>query len=65
MGWKSGWDQIVRIMILEGVSYKIESGCQRVGRDCEDIAIMSNDKIQSDNLFIYPRKITIEEENVM
>lgn len=64
MGWKSGWDQIVGIMILEEESYKTESGCQRVGRDYENIAVMSNDKIESDNLFIYPCKITIEKENI-
>lgn len=52
MGWKSGWNQIIGLMILEGVSYEIESSCQTVGRDYEDIAIMSNDKIQSNHLFI-------------
>lgn len=65
MRQKSGWDQTVGIMILEGVSQKIESGCHGVGRDYEDTVNVSSDKTQSNNLFIYPRKITIEKKNIM
>lgn len=36
-----------------------------MGRDYVDVAIMVNNKIQDNNLFIYPRIIIIEKKNRM
>lgn len=66
MDWRSLQNQIVAIMtVLEGASQKIGSDSHRVGRDYGDVAIMSNDKIQDNNPFIYPQKIAIEKKNKM
>lgn len=65
MDWRSEWDQMVKIMVLEEVSQEIGRGGHRVGRDYVDVAIMVNNKIQDNNLFIYPRIIIIEKKNRM
>lgn len=49
-------------MALKEVSWKIGIGGHRMGRDYGDLAVMVNDKIQDDNLFIYPRIIIIEKK---
>lgn len=65
MDWSSEWDQMVKIMVLAEVSQEIGSGGRRVGRDYGDVAIMVNNKIQDNNLFIYPRIIIIQKKNRM
>lgn len=53
------------MIVLEGASQKIGSDSYRVGRDYGDVVIMSNDKIQDNNFFIYLQKIVIEKKNRM